>query len=230
MSDGGFVYVIRFGDYDHKIGVSYEPERRRAQVGGERVCRTWRGLGFNAYHIEGAAHRLLRSWRVLGVPGVERFQASEATACKAVELAIALLNDKVAHGMATLRDAEERASVPAPPARTPRPAPEPEREMFGPPAELAPPMFGPPAPFRIGYAQRAGANVLDLDVARLVAAGVQRARIYTDCGLEPGPGFAAALKACRSGDFLVVAQDKHAGPETIETLARKGAYLVRAAA
>lgn len=230
MSDGGFVYVIRFGDYDHKIGVSYEPERRCSQVGGERVCKTWRGLGFNAYDIEGTAHRLLRDWRIMGVPSVERFHASEATACKAVELAVLLLKDKMAHGMARLRAAEARAAptVLSLPACVSGPAP--AREAFGPPADLAPPMFGPPPPFRIGYAQRAGANVLDMDVARLVAAGVERARIYTDRGVGPGPGFVAALRACRTGDFLVVAQEKHAGPETIEALARKGAYLVRAVA
>lgn len=230
MTDGGFVYVIRFGDHDHKIGVSYDPDKRRSQVGGERVCKTWRGLGFNAYHIEGTAHDLLRAWRVPGVPGVERFRASESTACRAVELAIALLNDQVAHGMGELRKAEQKGAALRLASSMPAHEPEPEREAFGPPAHLAPPMFGPPAPFRIGYAQRAGANVLHMDVARLVAAGVQRTRIYTDCGVEPGPGFAAALKACRAGDFLVVAQDKHAMPEAIETLARKGAYIVRAAA
>ena len=75
----------------------------------------------------------------------------------------------------------------------------------------------------IGYA-RVSTNdqKLDLQMDALLAAGVQPGRIYTDkASGGPGakrPGFAAAMKACRSGDTLVVWKLDRIGRSLMEVL------------
>jgi DNA invertase Pin-like site-specific DNA recombinase len=76
----------------------------------------------------------------------------------------------------------------------------------------------------IGYA-RVSTNdqKLDLQMDALLAAGVEPGRIYTDkASGGPGakrPGFAAAMKACRSGDTLVVWKLDRIGRSLMEVLA-----------
>jgi DNA invertase Pin-like site-specific DNA recombinase len=76
----------------------------------------------------------------------------------------------------------------------------------------------------IGYA-RVSTNdqKLDLQMDALHAAGVPEGRIYTDkASGGPGakrPGFAAAMKACRSGDTLVVWKLDRIGRSLMEVLA-----------
>jgi DNA invertase Pin-like site-specific DNA recombinase len=75
----------------------------------------------------------------------------------------------------------------------------------------------------IGYA-RVSTNdqKLDLQMDALAAAGVEAGRIYTDkASGGPGakrPGFAAAMKACRSGDTLVVWKLDRIGRSLMEVL------------
>ena len=75
----------------------------------------------------------------------------------------------------------------------------------------------------IGYA-RVSTNdqKLDLQMDALAAAGVEERRIYTDkASGGPGakrPGFAAAMKACRSGDTLVVWKLDRIGRSLMEVL------------
>ena len=75
----------------------------------------------------------------------------------------------------------------------------------------------------IGYA-RVSTNdqKLDLQMDALTAAGVQPGRIYTDkASGGPGakrPGFASAMKACRSGDTLVVWKLDRIGRSLMEVL------------
>jgi DNA invertase Pin-like site-specific DNA recombinase len=76
----------------------------------------------------------------------------------------------------------------------------------------------------IGYA-RVSTNdqKLDLQMDALIAAGVEESRIYTDkASGGPGakrPGFANAIKACRSGDTLVVWKLDRLGRSLMEVLA-----------
>ena len=81
-----------------------------------------------------------------------------------------------------------------------------------------------PQTYLIGYA-RVSTNdqKLDLQMDALLAAGVEPGRIYTDkASGGPGakrPGFAAAMKACRSGDTLVVWKLDRIGRSLMEVLA-----------
>lgn len=75
----------------------------------------------------------------------------------------------------------------------------------------------------IGYARVSTEDQkLDLQIDALLREGVQRTRIYTDkASGGPGvsrPGFAAAVKACRSGDVLVVWKLDRLGRSLIEVL------------
>jgi DNA invertase Pin-like site-specific DNA recombinase len=81
-----------------------------------------------------------------------------------------------------------------------------------------------PQTYLIGYA-RVSTNdqKLDLQMDALLAAGVQPGRIYTDkASGGPGakrPGFASAMKSCRSGDTLVVWKLDRIGRSLMEVLA-----------
>jgi len=219
-----FVYVIRFGDHDHKIGVSIYPDKRLWQVGGERVCRTWRHDHFSAYAIEGAVHRMLKDRRIMGVPTVERFRVTEEAACMAVEMAIILLEgDRAARvAMDAELEAERRDAALHQALLAARP------QTMEPQPPAAAPERGQPV--HIGYIRAPSTDAIRADLDLLIAAGVSPRRIYSDHGLEPGPGFDAAVRACRSGDSLVVARAECASPDAAETLARRGASIVRAAA
>lgn len=75
----------------------------------------------------------------------------------------------------------------------------------------------------IGYARVSTQDQkLDLQMDALALAGVQSERIYTDkASGGPGakrPGFAAAIKACRSGDTLVVWKMDRLGRSLMEVL------------
>jgi DNA invertase Pin-like site-specific DNA recombinase len=79
-------------------------------------------------------------------------------------------------------------------------------------------------PTLIGYARVSTTDQrLDLQMDALLAAGVQPTRTYTDkASGGPGakrPGFAAAMKACRSGDTLVVWKLDRIGRSLMEVLA-----------
>ena len=76
----------------------------------------------------------------------------------------------------------------------------------------------------IGYARvSTNEQKLDLQMDALHAAGVAPGRIYSDkASGGPGakrPGFAAAIKACRSGDTLVVWKLDRVGRSLMEVLA-----------
>lgn len=76
----------------------------------------------------------------------------------------------------------------------------------------------------IGYARvSTNEQKLDLQMDALLAAGCEPGRIYTDkASGGPGakrPGFAAAIKACRSGDTLVVWKLDRLGRSLMEVLA-----------
>jgi DNA invertase Pin-like site-specific DNA recombinase len=76
----------------------------------------------------------------------------------------------------------------------------------------------------IGYARvSTHEQKLDLQMDALIAAGCDPARIYSDkASGGPGakrPGFAAAIKACRSGDTLVVWKLDRLGRSLMEVLA-----------
>lgn len=80
-----------------------------------------------------------------------------------------------------------------------------------------------PEPLLIGYARVSTADQkLDLQMDALAKAGVQPGRIYTDTASGgPGakrPGFAAAMKACRAGDTLVVWKLDRLGRSLMEVL------------
>lgn len=75
----------------------------------------------------------------------------------------------------------------------------------------------------IGYARVSTSDQkLDLQMDALTKAGVEPARIYTDkASGGPGakrPGFAAAMKACRKGDTLVVWKLDRLGRSLMEVL------------
>lgn len=79
------------------------------------------------------------------------------------------------------------------------------------------------APILIGYARVSTVDQkLDLQMDALAVAGVKLDRIYTDkASGGPGakrPGFAAAMKACRSGDTLVVWKLDRLGRSLMEVL------------
>lgn len=87
MSKCNYVYVIRFGDIDHKVGFSVSPTRRIAEVKGQSVVRVWRRPNGDAQALEGIAHRLLREWRIPLPSEKERFSVSADVACEAIEIA-----------------------------------------------------------------------------------------------------------------------------------------------
>ena len=78
-------------------------------------------------------------------------------------------------------------------------------------------------PLLIGYARVSTTDQkLDLQMDALAVAGVEPNRIYTDkASGGPGakrPGFAAAMKACREGDTLVVWKLDRLGRSLMEVL------------
>lgn len=176
-----YVYVIRFGDYDHKIGISVDPAQRRKSLGpGARtIVKTWRRAQGDARHVERVAHDILQRWRRPTIYS-ERFTISGETACMAVRLAARLLEDEC-----VLREPASpvvvRSSVAVPDPRRP------------PPRSHA--AAGQGQPILIGYGR-------PKDVPRLLAAGVPDRRIFVERARKATPALAAARKACRAGDTL----------------------------
>ncbi len=229
---GNYVYVIRYREHDHKIGFSVRPDQRfsalRAQTSASRIIRTWHRPDGDAQRVEGIAHRLLREWRLPIPRQVERFGLSEIAACMAVDLAVRIAEDE-AHP----RDFAPAPVPPPPPSvaiEPPRPRERPpERDQYGPPADLAPPMYGPPPPVRIGYALCRSDDDVAKNKAALIEVGVEEARIYMDMGRRRGPGMVAARKACRTGDILVLVKTT-ADPQLRAVMAEKGATWMEIAA
>lgn len=93
MSRCNYVYVIRFGDIDHKVGFSVSPTRRIAEVKGQSVVRVWRRPNGDAQALEAIAHRLLREWRIPLPSEKERFSVSADVACEAIEIAARALKE-----------------------------------------------------------------------------------------------------------------------------------------
>lgn len=207
MTGDNFVYVIRFGELDHKIGYSNEPQRRRHQLpGAQHVVRVWRRPA-DAPKVEGVAHRLLARW--LLEDGYERFGVPEAAACHAVEAAIAIVD---AMPSVDRQNGQPKfaGSAVVLPMREPLRAP----EMPG---------------LRIGYAMQHNSHAVDEARRLLVSAGVEHGRVYADIG-EPGPGLLAARKAIRQGDVLVVATPHGADPETCAAVTARGGAIQEIAA
>jgi hypothetical protein len=90
-----FVYVMRFSDRIHKIGISIDPSARARQMEllhnrKVSVVRVWeRALG-DAVAVEQHAHKILAQYRHLDLDGREIFDVTAEVACCAVELALAL--------------------------------------------------------------------------------------------------------------------------------------------
>lgn len=206
MTGDNFVYVIRFGEMDHKIGFSNEPQRRLRQLpGSQRVVRIW-SRPLDAPRVEGVAHKLLCHW--LLEAGYERFGVPEVAACHAVEAAIAIVD-----AMPRAKQAERpifAGSTVILPTREPTPPP----EMPG---------------LRIGYVMQYTRASVEEARRMLEGVGVEPGRIFSDVG-EPAAGLQAARKAIREGDLLVVATPHGADPDTQVVVASKGGAIQELAA
>jgi len=212
VSAVNFVYVIRFGENDHKIGVSIAPLRRFSTLrctGAEKIVKVWQRPG-DAYRVETAAHRLLDGRRLCIGAQRERFRLSADAACMAVDLAIQIVADdsRVSRrlGEAVM---SRMINVVAPPAAVPLPAHSPSF-----------------SPVTIGYALAASPAQVARRSELLVGAGVEPHRLYIDRARRPSVACAHAWKACRAGDTLVLLKPD---PETVAAVEAKGA-LVRVAA
>lgn len=193
MSEGNYVYVISFSDLDHKIGFSNNPWRRIAELPGAiRVVKVWPCPAADGQMVESLAHRVLAEWRREIPSARERFNVSEAAACLAVELAIALRQDEA---LAASARAVQAALA------------EKYREM----AASAAAGHG----LRIGYVCGASASAAVAEADAVVSAGADPGRVYVDIG-RPSQSLRAAIKAVRGGDTIVIA-----APDRLDGLSRK---------
>jgi len=94
VTDGRAIYVIRYADRLHKVGITCNPQIRLAQLQADEsrplsVVRVW--VPVEAERVERQAHAILKPWKQWG----ERFEVGGEVACAAVEMAIALIQDAV---------------------------------------------------------------------------------------------------------------------------------------
>lgn len=206
MRVGNFIYVIRYGERDVKIGISVAPVARLKQLkggGAVHVVHRWYRPEGDARRLEAVAHRLLASWRHRISGQKERFAISERSAKQAVELAMLLEQDNRASE--ALIHAERAAAAAHLVAAQPLPAVSEQNR-------------------HIGYVRRATAGEASAECDFLTGLGVEVAAIYVDVG-KPGAGLRAARKACAAGDALVIAAADRIDGEARAALAAAGAVV-----
>ena len=201
---GNYVYVIRYGDLDHKVGFSVRPTQRLGHLRDTSplaltLVRTWHRPHGDAETVERVAHRLLATWRLDILGQMERFEVNARVACRAVETAGFIVREE---GRAIVSKDARRAVQMA--LTIPAPASD--------------------GVFRIGYVCGERADVITQRSRALILAGVPHTRIYADRPI-PGPGLASAVKAIRQGDRLVLAGIKALPPELHDRVMQKGAAV-----
>lgn len=178
MDEPNYVYVIRFSDRVHKIGISRDPNKRLSQLSCQHrhplsLVRTWLREGGDAGRVESLAHTVLAEFRSFDFSGEEIFAVTAEAACCAVELAHALHRNSVESVLPEL--------------------PVPVSTLL---AEIAslPILKG-----HLGYIEPSGEGEKVDQILAMRRAGVDPGRIYAN--------FLSAKKALREGDTLFMESD-----------------------
>lgn len=204
MREGNYIYVIRYGIRDHKIGYSFKPRRRLSQLSKnghslQLICAWHRPLN-DARVVESIAHRFLCEWRLDIKSERERFEISAESACKAVELAISIVEDTCTHNSIATQPPEKTIMVPITI----------KQEFLKGHEPIAAEFYGPLRPYpvaKIGYMLCQTAYQKYEYRQKLIEAGAEKERIYYDFGTKIGDEFLSARKALRPGDTFVLIQE-----------------------
>lgn len=206
IRDGNYLYVMRYGDRDSKIGISIAPQKRLRQLrptGVGDLVRQWFRPAGDAQEVEAVAHRVLSQWRHRISGQRERFRAGADTACLAVQLAIGLAEEERAEAA---RLAVDRRNIQVRSLR------------------LAPLGLLPTHGRHIGYVLQPTAGDAGRESDMLASVGVDVAFLHVDIG-KAGVGLRRACQACEAGDVLVVAEPGRLDEATMAALLAKGAVV-----
>lgn len=199
----GYVYVMAGDHNEIKIGVSMVPAKRLLQVQskfGQPLSVVAAWAHPQPYLVEREAHRLLQAHRTTG----EWFSVSQNLAFEAVCRAITTTNDLLRQ----MRLPEEGQPTP----------------------DLPPMPALSKSTYLLGYVAPIRQASEDLQLRWLVAAGLDRDKIYIEHMLGATNARNSMLKDCRSGDLLLVwSPDVFASPygiaEVTDAMSEKGARI-----